>query len=82
MYWMPPPREREEKCIDSLKWAIAKHLDPDWNGNGDEWTVGRELIPFLQGIIAGNGSGDMGREALSLIKGIEKYELVDIIIHS
>lgn len=82
MYWMPPPKERQEKCIGSLKWTIAKHLDPEWNGNGDTWEVGKELIPFLRGIVAGNGSGDMAREAKSLISGIEKYERVEITIHN
>lgn len=82
LYWMPPPNERDEKCIGSIKWTIAKHLDPDWNGNGESWMVGKELIPFLMGIKAGNGSGDMGRDAESLIKAIEKFGQVELIIHS
>lgn len=80
MYWLPPPKARKENYIGSLKSTIAKHLDPDWNGNGDSWEVGKDIIPFLRGIVAGNGSGDMAREAQSLINGIETYGFVEVVI--
>lgn len=82
MYWTPPPSQLKETNIDSLKRTLATYIDPNWNGFSDSWVVDSDIIPFLNGIIAGNGSGDMAREAKSLIEGIEKYGQVQVIIHS
>lgn len=82
LYWMPPPKEREEKNIHSLKWTLAKKLG-SYDGSMGEHLglVGKELIPFLDGIIEGNGSGDMARDAAKLKAGIEKYGHVELVIH-
>ena len=83
LYWSRLPVIPEEKSIYSLKYTLAKKL---WNSDGssgeDTLVVGGELIPFLEGIACGNGSGDMGRDANKLIDAIKKYGQVQLCIHS
>lgn len=84
LYWLPPPDERKEHCIYSLKKALAKRLNAEYDGSISEnlGIVGKELIPFLDGIVEGNDNKDMGRDAKSLIAAIEKFGEVELIIHS
>ena len=93
LYWLPPPKEREENSLYNLKHTISKYLDPDWNGSGYTEMVGRSMIPFLKGMIAGLerlsetkpndpfGPKATIEEAQSLIDGIERYGEVEISLH-
>ena len=83
LYWSRVPLEPKEKSLYDLKYILARRLwDSDGScGKGYE-TVGKELIPFLEGLVEGNGSGDMGRDAQKLIDAINKYEEVRLCIHS
>lgn len=83
LYWAPPPETRKEECIGSLKWEFAK-LMGEYDGSCGEnlGFVDTDIIPYLDGIIAGNGSGDMSRDAQKLKAAIKKYGRVELIIHS
>ncbi len=80
LYWSPPPREVKEHCINDIKHEVARYLDPSWNGLGDSWQAGSELIPFLKGMRAA-GNEDTRKAAQSLIDAIEKYGEVTLTIH-
>jgi len=83
LYWSRVPVEPKENSLYSLKWTLAKKLwDADGSSGQDTIRVGKELIPFLEGIETGNGSGDMGRDARKLINAIESYGEVQLCIHS
>lgn len=79
--WYPPPKERASNSIYSLKRLMAEKFG-QYDGSMSEnlGLVGEELIPFLDGIIAGNGSGDMARDAQKLKTAIEKHGQVELII--
>lgn len=83
LYWMPPPQDRKEENIGSLKWDFAKKWG-EYDGSCSEnlGFIGKDEIPYLQGIVTGNGGGDMSRDAQKLIAAIEKYGKVELIIHS
>ncbi len=79
--WYPPPKDRAGNSIYALKRLMAEKFGT-YDGSMSEnlGFVGEELIPFLDGIIAGNGSGDMARDAKKLKDAIEKYGQVELII--
>lgn len=85
MKWYPPPPELEDDkyYISSLKFVLAEKLG-DWGSSGSTCQnlgfVGPAIIPFLQGIIAGNGSGDMARDAEKLIEAIKQHGKVELKI--
>lgn len=82
LYWSTLPVEPKENSIYSLKHILAKKLwDSDGSCSQDYVVVGKELIPFLEGIEVGNGSGDMGRDARKLISAIEKHGKVQLQIY-
>lgn len=82
LYWSRVPVELKEESLYSLKRALAKKI---WDSDGEMGenivVVGHELIPFLEGIVEGNGSGDMGRDAKKLIDAINEYGKVQLCIH-
>lgn len=91
--WLPPPEEREEHGICHIQWELSKYLDPNWNGGGYTEMVGREIIPFLKGLISGyqknparpndfDGPHRSIEDAQSLIDAIEKYGKVELSMHS
>ena len=83
LYWSRVPVEPDENSLSSLKRPLAKKLwDADGSCGQDYVRVGKELIPFLEGIESGNGSGDMGRDARKLINAIERYGEVQLCIRS
>lgn len=83
LYWSRVPVEPKEESLYSLKWTLAKKLwDSDGSCGESTIVVGKELIPFLEGIVEGNGSGDMGRDAKKLIDAINQYGKVQLCIHS
>ena len=83
LYWSIIPPEPKEQGLYSLKWTLARKLwDSDGSCGESSIDVGSELIPFLEGIKEGNGSGDMGRDADKLIDAIKKYGRVRLSIHS
>jgi len=83
LYWSIVPVEPTENSLYSLKHVLAKKLwNADGSGGQDYIIVGKELIPFLEGIEFGNGSGDMGRDARKLINAIERHGKVQLCIHS
>ena len=81
LYWDIIPTEKEENDIDSLKKVLARKV---WDAEGTihqpKTIVNSNLIPFLEGIVAGNGSGDMGRDASKLIEAINQHGEVYIYI--
>ena len=83
LYWSRVPVEPDEHSLYSLKWTLAKKI---WGADGScgqsTRVVGKELIPFLEGIVEGNGSGDMGRDAKKLIEAVRQYGKVQLCIHS
>lgn len=83
LYWSRVPVEPKEESLYSLKWTLARKLwDSDGSCGESTIVVGKELIPFLEGIVEGNGSGDMGRDAKRLINAINQYGKVQLCIHS
>ncbi len=63
LYWSRVPVKPSENSLYSLKYVLAKKLwDSDGSGGQGYVIVGKELIPFLEGIESGNGSGDMTNE--------------------
>lgn len=83
LYWSVIPPEPKEDNLYSLKWTLAKKLgNSDGSCSEDLGQVGSDLIPFLEGIAEGNGSGDMGRDAQKLIDAIKKHGKVQLTIHS
>lgn len=83
LYWSRVPVEPAENSLYSLKHILAKKLwDSDGSCGENTLKVGKELIPFLEGIEMGNGSGDMGSDARKLINAIERYGEIQLSIHS
>lgn len=91
--WLPPPEEREEHGIALIQWELSKHLDPDYDGWGYNAMVGKEIIPFLKGLIAKYqkqppqpdyfaGPHACIADAQELIDAIEKYGKVELSMHS
>lgn len=80
LYWAPPPQDREDHYL-SLKYEIGRYFDKEYKGESIERTVGKELIPFLKGIMA---VGDKSRceSAHELITAIEKHGEVEIFTRS
>lgn len=76
------PVDPKENNLGSLRRTLAEKI---WRTDGSSGTdyeiVGKELIPFLEGIVVGNGSGEMGKDAKKLIEAINKYGKVRICIH-
>jgi len=83
LYWSRIPIEPKEEGISSLKHTLAKKVWGAESGSSGQCkeVVGKELIPFLEGIAEGNGSGDMGRDAKKLINAINQFGKVEISIH-
>jgi hypothetical protein len=81
LYWRMIPKAPAEHNLDSLKYTLAKKIwDSDGSiGEGPE-IVGEDLIPYLEGIIVGNGSGEMGRSARKLIDAIKQFGHVELLI--
>jgi len=82
LYWQRIPSETTEYSIDSIRRSLAPRIwDSDGSVGEGYATVGKDLIPYLEGIVEGNGSGDMGRDAQALINAIKKHGQVRIFIH-
>jgi hypothetical protein len=82
LYWLPPPHEREGHRIVYLKYQIGGFYHEDYRGENFEVNAGSELIPFLKGIIAGEGPVEIAKDAKSLIAAIEKFGSVELCCHS
>lgn len=84
LYWSKIPVDETENNISSIKRSIARKIwDFDGSGgSGGYENVGKELIPFLEGIVVGNGSGDMARDAQKLINAIHENGMVRICINN
>lgn len=82
LYWSRLPVEPTENGLNSLKRVLARKIwDSDGScGEGKE-VVDEELIPFLEGIVEGNGGGDMGKDAKELIEAIRQYGKVQLCIY-
>lgn len=79
LYWLPPPKEQKRNDIGYLKHEIGRYYDEDYNGESLDRMAGKELIPFLKGIIA-VGDENQKQDAQKLIAAIEKYGEVQLII--
>jgi hypothetical protein len=76
--WSPPPTELKKHYI-GLKYQIGRYLTEDYGGESGSWSVGEEIVPFLQGIIA-VGAEDQIKDANELIAAIEKYGTIVLTI--
>lgn len=82
LYWSIVPEPPEERSLYNLKRVMAKKFGSyDGSVGEDLGTVGKELIPFLEGIAA-SGDEEMGKDAQALIDAIEKHGKVNLSIHS
>lgn len=82
LYWSKIPEPPKDNNIGSLKWTLAKKLwDSDGSLGESPTTIGKEWIPFLEGIIEGNGSGDMARDAKKLIEALQMNGKVNVTIY-
>lgn len=80
LIWKRPPIKVKEH-YSALKYEIARFYDPEWNGSSvPEWTVERELIPFLQGIKAHSTDEEIKKECADIIENIEKYGEIIMLI--
>lgn len=79
LYWLPPPTEQKKNDIGYLKYEIGRYYEEDYNGGNLERTAGKELIPFLKGIIS-VGDQNQRNDAQKLIAAIEKHGEVQLII--
>lgn len=81
LYWSIIPKAPKEHCIGALKYDLAKKLwDTDGSYGDGHADIGEEIIPYLEGIIAGNGNGEMSQDAKKLIHAINKYGRVRVFI--
>lgn len=81
LYWREPPREPDGELLGyDLKWVIAKkYLDHDGTLQEDWFDVGKDVVPFLEGVIAATvGDEALKKEAQELIDLIEKYGTVQL----
>ncbi len=77
--WTPPPSQLKEKC-SGLKREIGRFFDNQYNGGGEDFgLVGRELIPFLEGMKA-VGDEATKKECQEMIADIEKYGQIHLYI--
>lgn len=78
LYWRPAPKDEPpaNHLPSGLKYAIARRLwDHDGSLWGDEIEVGKEMIPYLEGLQDGNVEG-----ASELIEAIREHGSVLIWI--
>lgn len=83
LYWAKIPIEPSEHSLYSLKNILAKRLwdaEDIYSAEG-KVRVNSSLIPFLEGIVIGNGAGDPGRDAAKLIEAINQHGEVYLYIH-
>lgn len=76
--WEPPPSQTKRHYI-GLKYEIGNYFEEDYCGGSGSWTVGRDFVPFLKGIIA-TGDPDQKKDAKELIAAIEKYGQIVLTI--
>lgn len=60
MYWRPAPKERPpaRPLSDDLKYRLARRLwDHDGSVGGDEVELGKEDLPYLEGLADGGVDG-------------------------
>jgi len=78
LYYREIPRE-EEHFGYRLKFILAPRLWGHDGSLGSPWTtVGRDLIPFLEGIIVASKGEEVASEAKSLKDFIEEYDEIQI----
>ena len=76
LYWAPPPVEPKEHSI-GLKHEICRYIDKEWNGDPMDVMAGKELIPFLEGIMSVSTESRY-HYAKDLIAAINKYGKVQL----
>lgn len=83
--WYPPPKDKDEdrQYISYLKYDLADRLG-ERNGSEVEnlGFVDKKIIPFLEGIIAGDKEGKKAENAKTLIDAIIQYGKVELIIEA
>ena len=78
LYWATPSR-RDRVLGYQLKFILAPRLwEHDGSLGSDHTPVGRDLIPFLEGVVAATGVREVKAEAQKLIDLIERYGEVEI----
>ena len=81
LYYRPVPKEPKESCFAyQLKFHIAPKL---WEHDGSlcsDWTtIGKEWIPFLEGLVSA-GNEEVSGEAKKLIELLNKYDEVQLAL--
>lgn len=82
MYWRPAPTEEPPAhgLPTSFKKTIAQRMwGHDGSLFGEKVEVGRELVPYLEGLVDG-GSGEIKEGAEELLAAIAKHGRVEIWI--
>lgn len=75
MYWYKPPSERKELGSSyDLKWPIAKRYGQYDGSCHEEFTLGKNDLDFLAGVLA----SDKYPEAKRLIEDINRYGSVEV----
>ena len=76
LWWQPTPKDQPppQTLEYALKRALAQRL---WNHDGSLWggrtTIGKEYIPYLEGLADGNVAG--ADELIGLIREHDTVEL-------
>lgn len=81
LYWKEIPKEQEENNINGLKWILSERIwDTDGSTGQGETKVSKELIPFLEGIIATEDT-KLRYDAQALLNAIKAHETVLLYSH-
>lgn len=83
LFWRPVNHDGECFAYE-LKFSLAERVWGHDGSSNSDWTeVGDNLIPFLEGVIAGAPpKSDRGKEAKELIKLIRKHGSVELALKS
>jgi hypothetical protein len=85
LYWRPIPLEPKKSSIGSLKYDLHEEVFGSDHGDASvshgPHQVGKELLPFLRGIIDGNNDGEKKQDAIKLMSAIHQHGKVEILIY-
>ncbi len=85
LYWAIIPKKPEDRSLYELKRCLADKLwDSDGSSSQPEVIVDKQLIPYLEGIVAASRCdgklGDKGNDAKELINAIKEHGKVKLSI--
>jgi hypothetical protein len=77
LHWRPV--ENSNHPLYDLRWTLCEYLRLEL---GNDVQVGRELIPFLEGVMLTASSEDLAAEATALIQAIRRYGTIELFLVS